>query len=356
MAVPKFNQPLAPACDVMISGNPWGADLRSHVSNVSVNLSLDMAGQFSLDLFGSLDQKISTWFEKSGPLTVGSEVEVKLGYVRDLTTMIVGEITSIEPTFSRNQAPKLKVSGMDFRHRLQRGRKSTPFKNKKDSDIASDIANSAHLTPLVTDSKITHQQITQGNKTDWDFLHDRAKQIGYEIKIEARNLIFRPIAERESVALHLYLTDWLTDFHPRLSSAGQVSEVLVRGWDEKEKKPIIGRVKAGSETAKMGGQKSAGQVAEEAHGEAFEVICTKPVRSQAEADQLASSVLSNISLYLIEGSGNCIGIPELRPGTIIELQGLGAVFSGNYYVQSANHSYSLQSGYRTSFSVKRNAI
>ena len=41
----------------------------------------------------------------------------------------------------------------------------------------------------------------------------------------------------------------------------------------------------------------------------------------------------------VEGYGTCIGDPELRAGTLVEIEGLGKRFSGSYYVTSTEHSY-----------------
>jgi phage protein D len=46
-----------------------------------------------------------------------------------------------------------------------------------------------------------------------------------------------------------------------------------------------------------------------------------------------------------------IGIPDLRPGDNIELQGLGKRFSGAYYVTKVEHSLG-NNGYLTQFEVR----
>jgi phage protein D len=62
-----------------------------------------------------------------------------------------------------------------------------------------------------------------------------------------------------------------------------------------------------------------------------------------------------MALTYVEGFGTCIGDPELRAGTLVEIEGLGKRFSGSYYVTSTEHSYKPSIGYRTAFSVRRNA-
>jgi phage protein D len=80
-----------------------------------------------------------------------------------------------------------------------------------------------------------------------------------------------------------------------------------------------------------------------------------PVLDQAEADQLARGWFSEMALTYVEGQGVCIGEPKLRPGVLVQIEGVGRRFSGSYYVTSTEHSYRSSTGYRTAIGVRRNA-
>jgi phage protein D len=62
-----------------------------------------------------------------------------------------------------------------------------------------------------------------------------------------------------------------------------------------------------------------------------------------------------MALGFITGEGVAIGNTDLRAGTVVKFAGLGQRFSGSYYVTSTVHTYSPSRGYRTEFSVRRNA-
>ena len=80
-----------------------------------------------------------------------------------------------------------------------------------------------------------------------------------------------------------------------------------------------------------------------------------PVLNQSEADQLADGWFGEMALSYIEGQGICIGEPALRAGKLVQLEGIGRRFSGAYYVISTVHSFKPKVGYRTAFTVRRNA-
>jgi phage protein D len=105
----------------------------------------------------------------------------------------------------------------------------------------------------------------------------------------------------------------------------------------------------------MGGSHTGGQIAARAFGgKREEVRVDVPIASQEEADQRARAIYNERALQLVTGSGSTIGLPDLRAGHVIELDGLGPRFSGLYYVTQATHSIG-NGGYLTTFSVKRNA-
>jgi hypothetical protein len=55
----------------------------------------------------------------------------------------------------------------------------------------------------------------------------------------------------------------------------------------------------------------------------------------------------------ITASGLAGGLPALRAGVSLNIDGLGAHWSGNYAVSEATHSFDAQSGYRVAFACAR---
>jgi phage protein D len=226
---------------------------------------------------------------------------------------------------------------------------------QKDSDIAAQIARQAGLTAQTTDSQIVHDYVIQSGQTDMEFLLERAYRIGYEVLVENKTLIFRPIANTQSPILTLNLDQDLLEFYPRLSMAEQVSEAIVRGWNVKEKTVIVGRASPSDIQGTMGGQTTGAAIIKSKFGTTVGLSQHQPVMSQAEADRLARSKLDRSTLKLITGEGICWGRTDLRPGKVIKIDGIGKRFSGHYYVTTAIHRYTSSDGYQTRFTVRRNA-
>ncbi|HVE86947.1 MAG TPA: hypothetical protein VND93_29025 [Myxococcales bacterium] len=352
MADPQDKE--APGFTVSVNGTPLPLEASVLVNEVRVEEDATLPGMFTVALAGGSEDDETSWID--GDLfTVGGTVEIKMGYGDALEKLMVGEITGLEPSFTRGAPPMLVVRGYDRRHRLLRGKKTRSFLQQKDSDIASTIASEAGLTADAADSQVTHEYVLQANQTDMEFLQERARLIRYEMTVDDKTLLFRPVQNDQGEVLTVTPQDDLLEFHPRLSTMGQLTELKVRGWSPKDKKEVVGQAAQGDEVSTMGGQDSGAALANTAFGAAPVLVSSTPVLAQAEADQLAKAGFNRAALELIAGDGVCSGRTDLRPGTVIKLDGLGARFSGQYYVKSTSHCYTPRSAYQTSFVVWRNA-
>src|SRR5437763_1643726 len=101
-------------------------------------------------------------------------------------------------------------------------------------------------------------------------------------------------------------------FSPRLSTAGQVDAIEVRGWNPVQKQSFSARVqRSGAATAALAqtGQK---QIARGAGGQSERVIvCDTSVSSAEEARTFAEAMLSEQQLGLITGNGTSVGHPDI---------------------------------------------
>jgi len=345
-----------PGFEVSINGTTLSAVAAAHVVRVSVEKDTELPDMFTLEIVASdeLDDQFA-WIDNAGLFPVGGSVEVKLGYADQLTSLFKGEITGLEPSFAAGRAPVLVVRGYDRRHRLTRGRRTRSFVKKKDSDIAAQIAREASLTANATDSGVTHDYVLQANQTDFEFLLERAGRINYEVVVEDKTLSFRPVANGQGAALTLAADMDFLEFRPRLSAAGQVSDVEVRGWDPKNKKAVVGKAQSGAVSSTMGGEKGGPALSKGAFGAATGALSRTPVAAQAEADQMAAARLNELALELITGEAACAGSVLLLPGKVVDVTGAGERFSGQYYVTTTTHVYTAD-GYTTRFSFRRNAL
>lgn len=339
----------APRARVDISGVTLAADVSRHVLSVRYDNNVELADMFTVVL-DNTDNR----FTDAPLFEPGKELELHLGYGDEPAPMMLGEIASIEPSFPQSGAPTLTVSGYDRSYRLRHDVPDRPaFLFTNDSLMATQIALEAGLIPVVDPSPFPPKTSLPRTAPDMAILKERALANSFEVYVHWDKLYFRlPRPPAEATAL-----EWgrnLSSFAPRLSHAGLAGIQVVRGYNEDLALSIVGvmtttALDLDSIIERLG---EAGVGALAALGR--RVVGRQSVKSPVDAVALAKALLQDILDGMYEANGSCIGLPELRAGTFVEVTGVGRRFSGRYRLNKVTHTLD-SSGYRTDFEVTQRA-
>jgi phage protein D len=357
MAIASRKEPLVPSFAVKLNDKPLANDLALWIVGATVDDSLNTPSMFTLQLISKEDERSTKAWTDDPRLALGAKVEVSMGYGTNLARLIVGDIMSLEPAFTIGGPPTLVVRGYDRRNRLNGARRHRSFQGLTDAGIADQVCE--HLVAIKsTDTGITYEQVFQ-DKSDLEFLRERAEAIGFELVMDdaegsdGMTMLFRPITNGAAPIATLTLNDDLLEFHPRLALEPK-TKVRLFGWDPKIKDAIDVSASADSAPAMAGKHLGLRETAAAIFGEVVETV-VHTVENVAEASRLAAGNYYKAVLSDVTGAGTVRGRTDIRAGKVIALDGLGDVFNGNYYVESAEHRYSPRAGYLTDFHVKRNA-
>jgi phage protein D len=358
----------APAYQILVNGSELQADISKNVQQVQVVKSKpDTLDTFSLTIVNSFPEMRWTHTNDAELFRAGNSVQIGMGYVDDLQVLMEGEITQISPTFPESGTPTITITGHSRLHWLHGDHKTRTFQNMTDKQIAEKLGQEAGLEVKAEDAQVQYDYIMQPNQTDLQFLRTRAKLINFEVLVENKTLILRKAKETEQ---KIYTLVWapvqqasltgpntlpLRSFSPNMDALRQVSQVQGRAWDPSSKQVMVGQAGPGDVT-KMGGTQSGGDVRVSAFGKPRQQVrVTTPAASQSELDQQTKAANNESAMNLISGTATTIGVPELCSGSVVDLQGLGPRFSGQYYIEEATHTIG-GDGYNLSFTVKRNSI
>ena len=349
----------APRFIVEIENETLNAIISKAIIDVTVEEKIDEGASFQLTLHDEFDMTTQEfkWLDHE-LFNVGNNVTIKMGYENDLYIMVMGVITSLEPSFFSSETPTIRIQGQDpsFDY-LKRSTPARTFRDKSYSVIAEIIAEEAHLSSEV-DNVENYRTTTQKNNNEnyLTFLNRLKKEVGYELRLLEQTLYFiEPRDDRDEI-LTLELGKDIISFRPVMNTTDVVTEVEVRGHNPADPgNPIIGRATAGSERSQESERTRGSQIVEERHRSTKRVITNVTVNSQEHADSIARAELNRAANTFITGDLECIGIPKIRAGEAIRLEKMGVRFSGKYYIIGATHTINA-SGYRTKISVKRNAV
>ncbi len=358
----------APFFSIMVGGKAQ-PELKNAVISLEIDENIESASMFTMNINERLDMKTQTFKWLDNKLLdpgEGEDIELYIGYVgnaqKSRELLITGRITSLSPSFPSTGSPTLTVQGYDKSFCMQKSvvKDKRTFKKEKDyKDVVKKITSENKLEEGDIDDTITPcEKITQNpGESDYNFVKRLADRLGYEFFIRNNKLYFRKPRDNEKEVMTLRWGRELISFSPRLSTAKVVSKVTVKGHNRKNPaKPIIGTAKLDDLEFKESNAKSAAELVKSCLKKEIETSEHDfPVCNEEDAKALAKALLIKANNSLIEGSCECIGIPKLRPGTNVQIEGIGKRFTGKYYIKSAKHSIG-DSGYKLSFNVRRGGI
>ena len=301
-------------------------------------------------------------------LDVKTPVVIQMGYAGRLRRMVVGEVVTFSPTFPQSGLSTLAITGNDFFQRLRNAKPGSDqdraFHQKNDGQIAEAIARRHQLDPGDIDTKgPAHGIVNQKpEEDDLKFLLRRAQYGGYVTFITLDDasgrpkLHFnRPVDLRDDRDTDVFEYRWgesLLSFTPKISTVALVVKVTVRAWNPRKKKTIQYTAELKDLPRASGNGRAGAEVLTDDDFTKEERIVTRAVQSDEEAKRLAIRILEENAQEFITGNGEVMGDPDLRPGVVLRLAGLGRRFSGDYRLVKTEHVFSA-SGYVTSFEVKR---
>lgn len=346
----KYRNFFAPAFEILVDGSNISNEIA--VNTVKVDTSIDSkADSCSFQVVNAFDlvKRDFKWLDNT--FVVGKAVEIKMGYVDKLVTVFSGYITSVSVDLQEDEPPSVNVRGMDISFLMMKGAKSKSWSKKKYSDVVSEIGKKYGATMKVDATKSTITTIAQNKQTDFHFLQYLAGLVNYDFFVVGKTIYFRkPLTEMTPVVTLEWGTT-LRSLSVDMNIAEQITEVVVRGWDDKKLEVIEAK---STTIQKLGSNSKTGKDIMKTLGEYSEYVYTN-VESKEEALDKANAMLNKRAMKLVSGSGECVGIPEIRAGRYISIKNVGSKLSQPYYLTSVSHSIN-QSGYVTKFQVEGNAV
>jgi phage protein D len=209
----------------------------------------------------------------------------------------------------------------------------------------------------VESTSVTYDHVLQNNQSNYDFLIERAKRIGYEVKYDYDEdaVLFRASKESETASTTYEYNEGLTSFNIRLRTLIGGSTVEVRGWDTTEASDLSSEATSGDENSTMGGDDSGFDYSSTVQDSSM-VITDEFVYDSDDADAIAKGIYNLRLKEFMRGEGFLNkGDYTLRAGQTVEIDGISDTFNGTYYVVGTTHVIN-KSEYTTTFIVRKTGI
>ncbi|WP_030758839.1 VgrG-related protein [Streptomyces griseus] len=296
-----------------------------------------------------------------GGIEVGAEIALlaRGGGGTEPRPLLDGVVTALELELDESGTYTV-VRGLDETYKLLRGARVAGYQNMTLSDIVAQVARRAGLEPGTVDvAGPVLDHVAQANVSDWEFVRGLAEETGAQAYVRDGALhVVKPTgaggapdasarADRDPLVLERGSN--LLRCRASVSAAEQVSEVEVRGWDVRGKRALVGRAPAGASATLALGVTAAQVTAP--FGEARHVVTDGGYGTQERVDRAAKALAERIAGSFAELEAVIRGNPEVRAGTAVALNAVGAPFEGRYTVTSSRHVFDALRGYETWLTV-----
>ncbi len=285
-------------------------------------------------------------------LDFGKDFQIKLAQ----DEIFKGKITALEANFPEGKPPEITVLAEDALQNLRMTRRTRTFDDMSDADIFRKIAGEYSLTPSINASGATHKVVAQVNQSDLAFMRARARAIDAEIWIKDKELNVKARANRNGEKVSLKYGAQLREFCVLADLANQRTSVNACGWDVAGKEAIKKEATDSVISSELGNDTSGISILKSKFGMRKEsLVHNVPLNSQ-EAQSIAESFLKTTARQFVVGRGVAEPNGKLRVGAFVELDGLGKLFNGKYYVAEIAHIFDGVKGLRTEFRAERLGI
>lgn len=341
--VRKYDNFLVPAFKIKIKGKDVIASMKLTVENVSIVSSLDTAGSLNFTIVNLYDKK-KREFKKEvlSQFKLGTVLDAEIGYGSKTTLVFKGYVSETSADFSDD--PTLTVTAMDVRKLMMENRER--FKVHKTKNYGETFkAVMAQYKKLCTFLEVDATQDQLGEdgvsqtSSDFKFVkNDLARKSDREFFVLAGKAYFRIPQKVKEPITTLSWGKNLISFQRRASYTFAKFQVV--GQNEETEERFVGEVTIKSKDP---------QIAVLSNPEPT-VISDPDATDVKKAKRRAKAAADKKMSLAQEGSGECVGLPELIPGRFVKLEHLGGNYDHNYYIKKVRHSFG-SDGFTTSFDI-----
>lgn len=260
----------------------------------------------------------------------GKSITVKIGRDSENKQLFKGIIVKHAIKVQESGETRLILDCKDEAVKMTIGRHNYYYEESKDSEIIEEIIGRySGLSHDVEATTIKYLEMVQYHATDWDFLLMRSEANAKLVVVDDGKITVEEPKTDTDAAVAVLFGSTLIDFEAEMDAQNQWASVEAKSWDygaqnmfehTTDSVPV-------NELGNVNGQ----QLSESISPDIFELRHS----GQAIAEELqewTKSVMQKSRLSKIRGRAKFIGFSDIKPGQLIELQGLGARFTGKAYV------------------------
>jgi len=264
----------------------------------------------------------------------GKKIEITAGYHSDEDTIFKGIVLKHNLRIRENSS-QLIVECKDEAVKMTIGRKSKYFYESKDSEIFEEIIDSYSLENEVEQTAYSHAELVQYNASDWDFIVSRAQANGKLCFVDDGKVsIAKPDINQSEIETVSFGTT-LLDFDAEIDARDQIKNVTSYSWNHANQELL--EIEGNDPAVSLIGNISTADLNSIINLDNLQLRHGGTV-SDVELQEWADAKWLFQQLAKVKGRMKFQGIPNVKPNTIIKLEGVGDRFNGKAYITGVKHN------------------
>ncbi len=265
----------------------------------------------------------------------GNAIIINAGYADNDEPIFQGIIVKHSIKISANNYSRLVIDCRDKAMCMTIGRKNANFTDTTDSDLITElIGRHDGLATDVESTSVSYTELVQYYCSDWDFMLSRAEANGLLVNVDDGKVSVKSPETSSCPLLCVSYGVDLMEFSAELDATNQFEKVESVAWDL-QKQSVV-KEHASPQSLNKQGDITSTDLSKAVHSATFSLqtpvpLETTALKKWAEAQQLKSG------LARIRGHMKFQGNAKAKPGTMIELVGVGKRFNGSAFISSVTH-------------------
>ena len=368
----KYNDFINPVAEIKANKKDFSKNKGGYiVSDIIVELTCGYEASIaSFCVYNSFDRENGKflWEGLKDYFSLGSPVTVTAGYGSQLNDIFTGFVSKVNFVYGNEEIPHVEILCMDIKGVMMAGSHENQMTSNNFGDSIGEIFRKSVYEKMKSSGVYTQLSITatpdrnnsEGNKesdrtievmgeSDYEFTVRAARRFNYEFFTDCGRVLFRKARTPEVTLMSLNTTMGLSKLSVEYDIIGQVENVQVRGTDYGTSELITAKRKLNST---ISGSNKAKQIISGSE----KIYVDSSVKSEKDAGYRLESAIERITYGFGNMHCRCVGLPELKPGNFIEIEGMGSPPSNKFYLVEVKHCIDDEEGYVTELTGRTDKI
>ena len=313
-------------------------------------------------------------FNGTGLFDMGNRVDLSLGYADErLSEVFQGEITGIEVSLPTGGMPTMTIVAQNYLNRLSSGSYGRGFGPLPDALIAAILSAENLLLPAIDPAVAAGSTAIavvnyifngsgrkQKAQTDFQLLKEIANAYDADFWVDGGTLYLSRFLKEYTPSVTLGWGESLLEFTPRISTVGSVfgvgakftlreiplSFMVTASWNLDTQSLAI-NVIPGASAAYL--KSLVGPIIS---------LINRPISSPPDIINSALFLTRKLRKTInnrLTATATAVGDPAIVANAVVQFNGIGPDFSGNYRITNAHHVID-SNGYHTKFKVRKEIL